>query len=294
MVLIIGLLAALLIFLLFAPDRLPFEREKRRIGDLYTPEAAHNLSQLPANSLEYKLLAAGIRLQPITFKLLCVSGAAAGAVITWALLPGLPAIAAGALIFYIPFAWLDGKVKSRGQAIDKLLPLAIGRITAGLLAGGAVPDVLEEVGNSMAVEGANPLTPELLLTAAEMRNKNREEALGSLAARSPSTSLSNLAYLLEGYLQAGGGAYARVLSSIAQKTQQILVARNRSQAKAGDAMVSAKVIPGVLALILAYLAQDATIRGSLSAFPVQIAIAVGMGSMALGYSVMRSMIMEAV
>jgi len=294
MVLIIGLLAALLIFLLFAPDRLPFEREKRRIGDLYTPEAAHNLSQLPANSLEYKLLAAGIRLQPITFKLLCVAGAAAGAVITWALLPGLPAIAAGALVFYIPSAWLDDKVKSRGQAIDKLLPLAIGRITAGLLAGGAVPDVLEEVGNSLAVEGANPLTPELLLTAAEMRNKNREEALVSLAARSPSTSLANLAYLLEGYLQAGGGAYARVLSSIAQKTQQILVARNRSQAKAGDAMVSAKVIPGVLALILAYLGQDPTIRGSLSAFPVQIAIAVGMGSMALGYSVMRSMILEAV
>ena len=37
---------------------------------------------------------------------------------------------------------------------------------------------------------------------------------------------ANLAYLLEGYLQAGGGAYSRVLSSIAQKTQQILVARN--------------------------------------------------------------------
>jgi len=294
MILIIALLAALMVFVLFAPDRLPFEREKRRIGDLYSPETARSLSQLPENSLEYKLLAAGVRLQPLTFNLLCVAGAAAALVITWAFLPGLPALAAGGLVFYLPSAWLDGKVKSRGQAIDKLLPLAIGRITAGLLAGGSVPDVLEEVGNSLAVEGENPLTPELLLTAAEMRNKNREEALAALASRSPSTSLANLAYLLEGYLQAGGGAYSRVLSSIAQKTQQILVARNRSQAKAGDAMVSAKVIPGVLALILAYLGQDPTIRGSLSAFPVQIAIAVGMGSMAFGYSVMRSMIMEAV
>lgn len=283
-----------MVFVVIGRDQLPFEREKRRIGDLYSLDSARTMGELPTGSLEYRLLAAGVTLQPLTFQLLCVAGALAAGVITWAFLPGLPALAAAALVFYIPSAWLEDKVKSRGREIDKILPLAIGRITAGLLAGGSVQDVLEEVGNSLLVEGPNPLTPELLLTAAELRTKNRDEALAGLAARSPSTSLANLAYLLEGYLQAGGPAYARVLAQIAQKIQQILVARSRSQAKAGDAMVSARVIPGVLALILIYLGQDPTIRASLAAFPVQIVIAVGMGSMALGYFLMRSMIMEAV
>lgn len=294
MVFMIGFLAALMAFVLVGRDQLPFEREKRRIGDLYTLDSARALGELPAGSLEYRLLAAGVRLQPLTFRLLSIAAALAAGVVTWAFLPGLPAIAAAGLVFYIPTGWLDDKVNSRGREIDKILPLAVGRITAGLLAGGSVQDVLEEVGHSLFVEGPNPLTPELLLTAAELRTKNRNEALAGLATRSPSTSLSNLAYLLEGYLQAGGPAYARVLSQIAQKIQQILVARSRSQAKAGDAMVSAKIIPGVLALILVYLGQDPAIRASLTALPVQIVIAVGIGMMAMGYFLMRSMIMEAV
>lgn len=294
MVFIIGLLAALMVFVIVGRDQLPFEREKRRIGDLYSLESTRSLGELPAGSLEYRLLAAGVALQPLTFRLLSAAAALATGVIAWAFLPGLPALAAAGLVFYIPTGWLDDKVKSRGREIDKLLPLAVGRITAGLLAGGSVQDVLEEVGNSLSVEGPNPLTPELLLTAAELRTKNRDDALAGLATRSPSTSLANLAYLLEGYLQSGGPAYARVLAQIAQKIQQILVARSRSQAKAGDAMVSAKIIPGVLALILVYLGQDPTIRASLTALPVQIVIAIGIGSMALGYFLMRSMIMEAV
>lgn len=294
MVFIIGFLAALMAFVLIGRDHLPFEREKRRIGDLYSLESTRSMNELPAGSLEYRLLAAGLPLQPLTFRLLSTAAALAAGVITWAFLPGLPALAAAGLVFYIPSGWLDDKVKSRGREIDKLLPLAVGRITAGLLAGGSVQDVLEEVGNSLMVEGPNPLSPELLLTAAELRTKNRDDALAGLATRSPSTSLANLAYLLEGYLQSGGPAYARVLAQIAQKIQQILVARSRSQAKAGDAMVSAKIIPGVLAIILIYLGQDPSIRASLTAFPVQIAIAIGMGSMALGYFLMRSMIMEAV
>jgi len=294
MVFIIGFLAALMAFVLVGRDQLPFEREKRRIGDLYSLESTRSMSELPAGSLEYRLLAAGVPLQPLTFQILSAAAALAAGVITWVFLPGLPALAAAGLVFYLPSGWLDDRVKSRGREIDKLLPLAVGRITAGLLAGGSVQEVLEEVGNSLFVEGPNPLTPELLLTAAELRTKNRDDALSGLATRSPSTSLANLAYLLEGYLQSGGPAYARVLAQIAQKIQQILVARSRSQAKAGDAMVSARIIPGVLALILVYLGQDPTIRASLSAFPVQIVIAIGMGSMALGYFLMRSMILEAV
>jgi len=126
-----------------------------------------------------------------------------------------------------------------------------------------------------------------------MRIKDRSEALRALASRSPSVSLANLAQLLEGFTEAGGRAYTAVLMDISTRVQQILVARNRAQAKAGDSLVSAKVLPGVLVAILAYLSSDPMVRESLSALPVQIAIGLTMAAMVGGYFIMRSMIMEA-
>ena len=106
------------------------------------------------------------------------------------------------------------------------------------------PEVLQKTGELLEMEGPNPLTPEFMLTAAELRSKERQQALRSLAARSPSTSLSNLAYLLDGYSEAGGGKYAEVLMQISQRVQQILVSRNRAVAKAGDALLIGPHHPG--------------------------------------------------
>jgi Flp pilus assembly protein TadB len=116
-----------------------------------------------------------------------------------------------------------------------------------------------------------------MLAAAELRSKERQQALRSLAARSPSTSLSNLAYLLEGYSEAGGGKYTEVLMQISQRVQQILVARNRAVAKAGDALVSARIIPIVLLVVFVFLTRDPLIRDALLAIPVQMVIAAGSG-----------------
>lgn len=286
---IIGVLCmTLMLFLVY-----PRERKAGKLADLYSVDSARAMSTLPVGSLEYKLLAGGLKMRPVTFRLLCGAGAVAGLVLTWLFLPGLPALVVAGVAFYIPNAWLDDKVKSRGRKIDQVLPIAIGRISAGLLAGGSVPDVLQQVGESLALQGANPLTPELLLTASEMRVKDRTEALRGMAGRSPSVSMANLAQLLEGFTEAGGRAYTEVLIQISSRVQQILIARNRAQAKAGDSLVSAKVLPGVLVAILAYLSSDPMVRESLGALPVQIVIGLTMASMVAGYFIIRSMIMEA-
>ena len=278
----------LMLFLLY-----PRQTKTGKLSDLYSVDSVRSMNTLDPQSLAYKLMAAGLTLSATTFRLLCGAAGLVGAVVTWPFLPGLPAFVMAAILFYVPNAWLDDRVKSRGRKIDQVLPIAIGRISAGLLAGGSVPDVLHQVGESLALQGDNPLTPELLLTASEMRIKDRSEALRGLAGRSPSVSLANLAQLLEGFSEAGGRAYTQVLMEISTRVQQILIARNRAQAKAGDSMVSAKVLPGVLVAILAYLSSDPMVRESLSAWPVQIVIGIAMGAMVGGYFIMRSMIMEA-
>jgi Flp pilus assembly protein TadB len=287
---VVGILCTTLFLLLWYPKQI----KTGRLAALYTVDSARSLSSLDPKSLEYKLLASGLNIKPITFRLLRIASGVCGMVIAWLFLPGLPAIVIGGILFYVPGAWLNDRVKSRGRNIDQLLPIAIGRTAAGLLAGGSVPDVLQQVGESLELEKTNPLTPEFVLTASEMRIKDRVEALRSLASRSPSVSLSNLAQLLEGYTEAGGRAYTVVLMDISSRVQQILIARNRAQAKAGDSLVSAKVLPVVLIFILIYLSQDPMVRSSLNALPVQIVIGVTMAAMVGGYFIIRSMIMEAV
>ena len=287
---VVGILCTTLFLLLWYPKQI----KTGRLAALYTVDSARSLSSLDPKSLEYKLLASGLNIKPITFRLLRIAAGVCGMVIAWLFLPGLPAIVIGGFLFYIPGAWLDGRVKSRGRNIDQLLPIAIGRTAAGLLAGGSVPDVLQQVGESLELEKTNPLTPEFVLTASEMRIKDRVEALRSLASRSPSVSLSNLAQLLEGFTESGGRAYTGILMDISSRVQQILIARNRAQAKAGDSLVSAKVLPVVLIFILIYLSQDPMVRSSLIALPVQIVIGVTMAAMVGGYFIIRSMIMEAV
>ncbi len=287
---VIGLLTVTLVLFLLYPKQI----KTGKLAALYSLDSARTLSSLDQKSLEYKLLASGLNMKPVTFRLLCMGVALGGLVIGWMFLPGLPAIVIGGVIYYVPGAWLDDQVKNRGRKIDLLLPIAIGRTAAGLLAGGSVPDVLQQVGESLELEKTNPLTPELILTASEMRMKDRVEALRSMAARSPSVSLANLAQLLEGYTEAGGRAYTAVLMDISNRVQQILIARNRAQAKAGDSLVSAKVLPGVLIFVLFYLSSDPMVRSSLTAIPVQIIIAGTMAAMVGGYFIIRSMIMEAV
>ncbi len=287
---VVGILCTTLFLLLWYPKQI----KTGRLAALYTVDSARSLSSLDPKSLEYKLLASGLNIKPITFRLLRIAAGVCGIVMAWLFLPGSPAIVIGGILFYVPGAWLDDRVKSRGRNIDQLLPIAIGRTAAGLLAGGSVPDVLQQVGESLELEKTNPLTPEFVLTASEMRIKDRVEALRSLASRSPSVSLSNLAQLLEGYTEAGGRAYTGILMDISSRVQQILIARNRAQAKAGDSLVSAKVLPVVLIFILIYLSQDPMVRSSLIALPVQIVIGVTMAAMVGGYFIIRSMIMEAV
>ena len=290
LIFLIALLSALLVLWLFYPRK----QKSGVLAEMYAVDAAQTLQALDPKSLAYQLVAAGLNLKPATFKLFQSLGIVAAFILGALALGPIVGLVLAGIAWYAPNAWLSDKAKSRGKEIDKVLPVAVGRIAAGLLAGGSPSDVLQQVAASLDLQGPNPLSPELALTASEMRTKDRREALYSLGARSPSTSLSNLATLLEGYLDAGGGKYAETLMDISQRVQEILSARNRAQAKAGDVMVSVVTLPAVLGLLLVYLAQDPLISQSLRAGPVQLVIGGAILAMVAGYFILRSMVQEAV
>ena len=62
MITLVGLLVGLLVYVLFAPNRVRRGEASQRIAELYSLETARSLSELKPGSLEYKLLAAGVRI----------------------------------------------------------------------------------------------------------------------------------------------------------------------------------------------------------------------------------------
>jgi Flp pilus assembly protein TadB len=290
LIFLIAMIVAFAVLWLFYPHK----RKTGILNEAYSVDATRAMHELDPNSLEYKLMASGLNWRPVTFRTFSIGGAFTAFMVGSLFLGAIVGIVLAGVTYYACNAWLDDKVKSRGKEIDKHLPIAVGRIAAGLLAGGSPPEVLNAVAASLELEGKNPLAPEFYLTSAEMRTKDRRAALVSLAERSPSVSLSNLATLLMGFVDTGGEKYAGTLMDISQRVQHILSARNRAQAKAGDVMVSTIILPVMLVLVIVYLTNDPIIAQSLKAGLVQMVIAGTVLSMVAGYFILRSMAQEAV
>ena len=119
---VVGLLSTTLVLLMWYPKQI----KTGRLAALYMDDSTRTLSSLDQKSLDNKLLASGLNIKPVTFRMLRIAAGVCGMVITWLFLPCLPAIVIGGILFYIPGAWLDDHVKSRGRNIDQLLPIAMG------------------------------------------------------------------------------------------------------------------------------------------------------------------------
>lgn len=250
---------------------------------------------LPEESWEGQLQSAGLDLTPVQFALGCVLVGLVVTALVWMLfVPGVPALAIGALAGWAPVSWVRDKAASRGLEMEKHLPVAMSRIASGLQAGHGLATVLEEVGRSLALDApGNPLTPELVKAAQDARSLGVERALRDLAQRSPSLSVSNMAMLLLSYYRAGGGQYAEVVIESANAMQRLLALRNHVRAKAGQAMAIARVLPVVLGLTVLTLVNDPFVGPSLRNPIVQLAMGVVIGIMAFGYRTMRNEVRRA-
>jgi len=246
-------------------------------------------------TLEYQLQAAGVNMKPATFRLLNIVGAIGVLIVMWMLLPGVPAMAIALVVYIAPGTWLKNKIKNRGWEIDKLLPMALGRIANSIQTGMSIPDALENAARILDHEGRNPLSPELTLTASEMRTKDdRGEALMALARRSPSISLANTAYLLRGAMESGGSKYNQVLVDSADRIRKVISGRNSAKAKAQESMVTAIVVPGLLIFTLIALSQSSMVKQSMHSIIVQFVLAIALGAMFLGYFMIQNIVSDAV
>jgi Flp pilus assembly protein TadB len=269
-------------------------RTQRRLRQAETPLLhEETFTRLPAGSLKRRLLEAGWHLSDTQFRLGSIGIGLAGALLSWRFfLPGLPALMIGGILIALPSMLLRERALSRGLRMDKHLPLALSRLSAGLQAGRGLDEVLETVGRSLP--DGSPLTGELVKAAQDIRSGDAQEAMQKLAERSASPSLANVAMLLESFVRAGGGQYATVVSEAAVQIQRVIAVRNHARAKAAQALQSARLIPLIMLGVLVMMASDPATAESFRTGTVQIVIAIAMGVMLLSFLQMRKEIRRVV
>ena len=295
MIVLVGIFVGILVYVMIGP---PINgKKKSKMAEIADQayQVDEDQKHLDPKSLNYQLQAAGVNMKPTTFRLLNIMGAIGVLIIMWLLLPGVPAIAIAVIAYIAPGSWLKNKIKNRGWEIDKLLPMALGRIANSIQTGMSIPDALDNTARIFDHEGKNPLSPELTLTASEMRTKDdRGEALLALASRSPSISLANTAYLLRGAMESGGSKYNLVLVESADRIRKVIAGRNAAKAKANESMITAVVVPAILIFVLISLSQSSVVKQSLHSFLVQIVMGIAFGAMVIGYFIIKNIVDDAV
>jgi Flp pilus assembly protein TadB len=261
------------------------------------------LSEADPKSPEYRLAAAGIQTRnpKLTWTLLHYGPALAACVIALGVgMPPFVALGAALIGFIAPRQWLEGRIKDRGRRLEADLPQVYVELLATLRANPDVASALSEVADGLEREkGANPMSDELRQTAREAASSTvgREQAFRNLQRRAASVSLANLGLLLERFAQTGagdGGSFFDAFAAGAGNVQSIIEARQRAQSKAAEQMMSARIVPALLAFTLVFFMGDVSFRQSFQLPMVQLILAGAAVIMYLGYLVMSDMAREAV
>ncbi len=301
---LIGLLTAILIVVIVYQLTLGirFTRSHRAAqldqiagGSAGAPESLG--SPREPNSLKDRLRAAGVNLgenAEVGWTLLRVTMAVLLAVVVLVIgLPPLVALLAAFGGYLLPQLWLDGETVRRARAIEQELPDALGDLIALLRVTPSIRNALEETRALLAKSNPkSPLAQEFQWTLEDL-SAGEEEAFRRLALRAATPALAMFAFALAVFVRSGGD-YLNALEAQARGIRQTLEARGSAQAEAADAMMTVKVIPAILLLILVMFMQDPFFRSFYFTFGGQLLLLGVLGSMAIGYSVVQSIVAEVV
>lgn len=239
------------------------------------------------------LAEAGIHLSVFQYYLIMVGASAGLTVLGWIFfIPGLPSIALGGMTAFAIHSYVKERADYRGRAIDAELPLTMARISVGLQIGTSLQVIFDDAAKHLPAN--SQLAVELFHTEQEMLTLGDANALGKLADRSPSISLSNAAMMLQSYSRAGGPQYTEAVAEAAADIQKMIEVRNTARARAAQATQTAAIVPLMLAFVLVTLAADPSVGQSFSVPIVQVAIVFSMLMMGAGYLIIRSQVRKVV
>lgn len=288
-----GIWAAVLLWQFVGRREMIRSRDAARLNQvLRDAQAEEALKQSTRKGLGDELQQAGLNLTPGAFSIVRIALAAVALVVMTVLgFPGVMAIGVAFASWYLLRYWVQNRIRSRAQTMDKELPMALARIAALLDIEKDMPNLLMAVSDALvATNRKSVLAEELRRTAAELRNRG-PKALEDLEARAPSPALATVAFQLRTFLEAGGEQTALMRES-ADRMQRFLETRNRAMAKASSALLVTKALPLFLGFVSLFQMRDPEIGAFFRSAMGQTLILVIAGVMFLGYNIMKKMVEE--
>lgn len=288
-----GIWAAVLLWQFVGRREVIRSRDAARLDQvLRDAQAEEALERSVRRDVGDELRQAGLNLTPGAFAVVRIALAVVAAVAMTAMgFPGVLAFGVAFAAWYFPRYWVQNRIRSRAQTMDKELPMALARIAALLDIEKDMPGLLMAVADALtAANRKSVLAEELRRTAVELRNRG-PKALEDLEARAPSPALATVAFQLKTFLEAGGEQTALMRES-ADRLQRFLEARNRAMAKASSALLVTKVLPLLLGFVSLFQMRDPEIGAFFRSTAGQTLILVIAGVMFLGYNIMKKMAEE--
>jgi tight adherence protein B len=225
--------------------------------------------QLPAGSrrLGALLEAAGVRIDPRAFAVLCAAtGVLAGLVASAVVDVPVLALAAGCAGGWAPVAWARSRRERGRRERERAWPAAISQLADALEAGIAFPAAVALAAES----GPVALRAELSRFHARLRGEGLGAAVDGLQAAQERTTDTVALLLRAGLLDLPAGGLAPALRELAGVLSERLEAREKARSRAHSLQVEAAILalsPIVLLLLVgtaspAYLAAYKTPAGT--------------------------------
>lgn len=248
-------------------------------------------------ALPLQLAAAGLVLEPTTFTLIrAMCAALAFGLTTLFGLPLVIKVVAAVAGWLAPRLWLVQRHRARERSIDDDLPAALSGLAASLSISSSLTDALQSAAE--AVSPASDEQPRLLavlfrrvLTAVQA-GSGMPTALRDLQQRSPSLTLSLLAFNLRMYDTTGEAKFTRQIIDTATRVRTLLEGRKRARAYAASAQSVVLLIVGLTVIMFALAFQDPVFAAYYQSTRGTLALLVIGGIMAAGYWSMQRLLDE--
>ena len=207
-------------------------------------------------------------------------------------LPPLPVLAVCALSGILVHSWLAQRWSNYVTRLEEELGPYAGNLHSTLQVTESVRIALERSLDTL--EPGSPLRIWMDRLALGMTSKGTPFLLAALpAARAISPSLALLVLLMERCASAGGKTHTRAIISAARQMGEVTEARTVAHAKAGKARNTITIFIALLVVLAALTAAQPQLREGFRDPFVQIAIAVSLGVLVLGYLLIQAMIRDA-
>lgn len=197
-------------------------------------------------------------------------------------LPPLAAVVMGLIAAFLVRSYIEGRVTNYCKKVEKEVPQTLTEFATLVQLQASSSEILSRAAKNL---GPRSLLSKHLQYYADLLAQKGPDAWKEIIenARILSPTLAVVMYSLSRLAQRGGAGFAEAFAKMAEGISSSLAAREEAFAKGQSALTAVKIIAGIMLVLITFLAVDPVYRPAVLSLPGQMAIALAIVMMVIGY-----------